>query len=73
MESVLLAKILLVVTLLSLNPKVFLSEPLVAKTLANDPDSIQARFHIGRFITTVVDTEADHLNTKGLLTELESY
>jgi hypothetical protein len=46
--------------------------PLVAETLANDPDFIQARFHIGRFITAVVDTQADRLSTEGLLTELES-
>jgi hypothetical protein len=43
--------------------------PLVAKTLANDPDFIQAGFHIGRFITVVLDTEVDRLNTRGLLTE----
>jgi hypothetical protein len=73
MESILLVKILLVATLLSLNLKVFLGEPpLVAETLANDPDVIQVGFHIGKFITIVVDTEADRLNTKGLLTESES-
>jgi hypothetical protein len=44
----------------------------VVKTLANDPDFIQAGFHIGRFITVVLDTEADHLNTEALQTELES-
>jgi hypothetical protein len=47
MELVLLAKILLVSTLLSLNSKVFLSKALVAETLANDLDFIQAGFHIG--------------------------
>jgi hypothetical protein len=52
--------------------KVFLSEPLVAETLANDPDFIQAGFHIGGFITAVVGTEADRLNTEGLLIESES-
>jgi hypothetical protein len=36
---------------------------LVAKTLANDLGFIQAGFQISRFITAVVDTEADHLNT----------
>jgi hypothetical protein len=46
--------------------------PLVAETLANDPDFIQAEFHIGRFITAVVDTEADRLNTEALQTEMES-
>jgi hypothetical protein len=42
------------------------------ETLANNPNFIQAGFHIGRFITTVVDTEADRLNTEALWTELES-
>jgi hypothetical protein len=46
--------------------------PLVAKTLGNDPDFIQASFNIGRFITAMVDTEADRLNTELLQTELES-
>jgi hypothetical protein len=45
---------------------------MVAETLANDPDFVQAGFHIGRFITVVVDTEAGRLNTKALRTELES-
>jgi hypothetical protein len=30
--------------------------PLVAETLAKDPDFIKAEFHIDRFITAVVDT-----------------
>jgi hypothetical protein len=42
------------------------------ETLANDPEFIQARFHIGRFITAAVDTEADCLNTVALRTELDS-
>jgi hypothetical protein len=46
--------------------------PMVAETLANDPDFIQAGFHIGRFITVVVDTRVDQLNTEGLLTKSES-
>jgi hypothetical protein len=46
--------------------------PLLAKTLANDLDFIQARFHIGRFITTVVDNEADRSNTKSLPTKFDS-
>jgi hypothetical protein len=32
---------------------------LVAETLANDPDFIQAGFHIGRFIIAMVDIEVD--------------
>jgi hypothetical protein len=36
---------------------------LVAKTLANDLGFIQAGFQISRFITAMVDTEVDHLNT----------
>jgi hypothetical protein len=46
--------------------------PLVAETLAKDPDFIKARFHIGRFITTAVDAEVDHSNTEALQTELDS-
>jgi hypothetical protein len=46
--------------------------PPVPEILANDPDFIQAGFHIGRFTTVVVDTEVDHLNTVALRTELES-
>jgi hypothetical protein len=46
--------------------------PLVSKTLSNNPDFIQAGFHIGRFITIVVDTKADHLNTEALQTKLKS-
>jgi hypothetical protein len=40
--------------------------------LANNPDFIQAGFQIGRFITVVVDTKADRLNTDALNTEMES-
>jgi hypothetical protein len=46
--------------------------PLVAETLANESNFIHARFYIGRFMTVMVDTEADRLNTEGLLTESES-
>jgi hypothetical protein len=46
--------------------------PLVVENLANDLDFIKAEFHISRFITTVVDTEADHINTEALQTELDS-
>jgi hypothetical protein len=33
---------------------------------------IQTRFHIGWFITTMVDTEVDRLNPDALRTEMES-
>jgi hypothetical protein len=46
--------------------------PLVPETLANNPNFIQAGFHIGRFITAVVDNEADRLNIEALPTELDS-
>jgi hypothetical protein len=46
--------------------------PLVVETLANDPDFIQAGFHIGRFITAVINTQADWLNYEALMTEVES-
>jgi hypothetical protein len=46
--------------------------PLVAKTLAKDLDFIKTGFHIGRFITTAVDTEADHANIEALRTNLDS-
>jgi hypothetical protein len=46
--------------------------PLVKESLANDLNFIHARFHIGRFITVVVDTKADRLNTEALHTELDS-
>jgi hypothetical protein len=46
--------------------------PLVAETLAGDPDFIWVGFHVGRFITVVVDIEVERLNTEALLTELES-
>jgi hypothetical protein len=46
--------------------------PLVAKALAQDPDFINVGFHIGRFITSAVDIEADHFNTEALRTELDS-
>jgi hypothetical protein len=42
---------------------------LVAETLANDPDFIQAGFHIGRFIIAMVD----RLNIEGLLMESKSW
>jgi hypothetical protein len=46
--------------------------PLVAETLANDPDFIKVGFHIGRFITAVVDIKSNRVNTMALRTELNS-
>jgi hypothetical protein len=34
----------------------------VVESLADDPEFIKARFHIGRFITTAIDTEVDQAN-----------
>jgi hypothetical protein len=45
---------------------------LVAETLAKDPNSIKAGFHIGKFIIAAVDTMADRSNTEALWTELDS-
>jgi hypothetical protein len=44
----------------------------VVETLAKDPDFIKAGFHIGRFITTTVDTEADCPNNEALWMDLDS-
>jgi hypothetical protein len=40
--------------------------------LWDNPEFIQARFHIERFITAVVDTEADRENIKALSSCLKS-
>jgi hypothetical protein len=44
----------------------------IAESLANNPEFIKAGFHIDRFITTAVDTEADRANIKALYSNLES-
>jgi hypothetical protein len=44
----------------------------VEESLANDPEFIKVGFHIGKFITTAVDTEAERANTDALYAELES-
>jgi hypothetical protein len=46
--------------------------PRVNETLAKDPDFIKAGFHIGRFITTAVNTEADHADIQALRNDLNS-
>jgi hypothetical protein len=43
----------------------------VAESLWDNPEFNQAGFHIGRFITAVVDTEADWENIKALYSDLE--
>jgi hypothetical protein len=49
----------------------FVLRQLVVETLAQNADFIKAGFHIGRFITTAVDTEADRSNTEALRAELD--
>jgi hypothetical protein len=44
----------------------------VAQSLWGNPEFNQAGFHIGLFITAVVDTEADWKNIKVLYSDLES-
>jgi hypothetical protein len=40
--------------------------------LAKDPDFIKVMFYIGRFITIVVDTEAERANIEALRNDLDS-
>jgi hypothetical protein len=42
------------------------------QSLWDNPEFIQAGFHIRRFITAVVDTEADRENIKALYSSLKS-
>jgi hypothetical protein len=44
----------------------------VAESLFDNPEFIQARFHTGRFVTAVVDTEVDRANTKALNSALKT-
>jgi hypothetical protein len=46
--------------------------PVHCRDLANDPEFINVGFHIGNFITTVVDTEANCANIESLYTDLDS-
>jgi hypothetical protein len=43
-----------------------LSSPRVADSLAKDPDFIKAEFHIGRFETAAVNTEAEQADIQAL-------
>jgi hypothetical protein len=43
----------------------------VVESLFDNPEFIPAGFHIERFITVAVDTEADRANTKALYSALE--
>jgi hypothetical protein len=45
--------------------------PRVADSLTKNPDFIKVGFHIGRFITAVVDTAKQHVVTKALKINLE--
>jgi hypothetical protein len=44
----------------------------VTESLFDNPVFSQAGFHIGRFVTVAVDTEADQANTKALHSALET-
>jgi hypothetical protein len=44
----------------------------VVESLFDNPKFIQSGFHIGWFVTVVVDTEADRTNTKALYSALET-
>jgi hypothetical protein len=46
--------------------------PWVVKILSEDLEFIKAGLHIGRFISTMVDTEAERTNTEALQTDLTS-
>jgi hypothetical protein len=73
MDSALLVEPLWEVTLLVLNMGGSSQRALlVAESLANNLEFIKARFHIDRFITDAVDTEAERANTKALQTNLAS-
>jgi hypothetical protein len=43
----------------------------VVESLWDNPEFIQAGFHIGRFITVAVDTEADRENINALYSSLK--
>jgi hypothetical protein len=44
----------------------------VAESIWDNPDFIQAGFHIRRFVTMAVDTEADRENIKALYSNLKT-
>jgi hypothetical protein len=43
-----------------------------AESLWDNPNFIQAEFHVGRFVTTTVDTEANQDNIKALYSNLKT-
>jgi hypothetical protein len=45
---------------------------LVAESLSDNSEFIKARFHIDRFNTIAVDTEAERINSEALQTDLAS-
>jgi hypothetical protein len=44
----------------------------VTESLFDNPEFIKTGFHISRFITIAVDTEADQANIKALYSDLKS-
>jgi hypothetical protein len=44
----------------------------VAESLWDNPDFIQTKFHIGWYVTTFVDSEAERENIKALYSSLET-
>jgi hypothetical protein len=48
------------------------SSPHFTDSHAKDPDFIRARLHIGRFVTTAVNTEAEQANIQALRGDLDS-
>jgi hypothetical protein len=44
----------------------------VAESLWDNPNFIEAEFHIGRFVTAVVDSETERENIKALFSSLET-
>jgi hypothetical protein len=48
------------------------SSPCLTDSLAKDPDFIKVGFHIGRFVTAAVNTEAKHADIQTLQSDLDS-
>jgi hypothetical protein len=69
---VLLAESLLDLTLLGLKLKPPQPISRIADSLARHPNFIKTGFHIGRFITTPVNIEAEHADIQALRCDLDS-
>jgi hypothetical protein len=61
-----------VVTLPNLNQKTPQRIPQVVETLAKDPNFIKVEFHIGRYITVVVNIEVERADIEVLKSDLDS-